>query len=1080
MSLTRRARRLLVGLVAAFGLLWTSTAHADPVPITAGAGLDWGVKESWRNYITAGGTTLSAGATRNADGTFHFPVTGGSYDAATRATIVRFGGSVEFLGHCEGAQPYERPCALDMTVTNPWVEINEDRAIVHAQMRSRPREGGEITDYPDVPIAALGVEDATPVIAGGKTTWSNLASTMTLAGSDVFTYAVGTVIDPVTFGYDGPGGKPLGEVFAEAGIATYAREPIADGDRPRWTVSGKTGGPLVGIHLGIISSGLSLIDPVTFAVVPGSRYTGAYGAFGSVASDPTTGTVFSTQSSGGIRTFTWDGSAWTATVLENSTLAGSNAGGATWDPQGRRYLVSRTVGSDNQLWQVVQVAGVWTASKVGSVRQTTTLPAPLIQSMIAVPNGNPASTAVILVTWFGQIHRLTFAPDGIVAEPLTNAPGVTGNKLLKTDNGAYAVQDGRATFIPVPGTATNKTMGTALAPVTIPGSAGLNALDTGFVAVDPARDRLYVPSLNLTRIMRIDAGQLKHSFAVPGATRVNYFADFLAGVNTAGNLVIESDTESKAFSLAYQNAAPSFTTAPADTTVDLKGASATATLTVAATGDPAPTVRWQTRLPGQATWTDVAGATANTLTTTVTTADGGRQYRVLATSSAGTVASPRATLTLHTAPSVAVQPDPQTVVAGSSAQFKVMDAGSPDPVITWQQLVGGFWRDVDASSGDFEVDGGFLTVLETRSAMTGTQFRARLSSPLGTVFSRAVTLTVQTPLTEPVTIRGGNLDWGFANRWRCYVVGSVAHGGIELGGGVTRLPGTLATGSLCPTNAGSEALRFPVTGGAYDPQTKKLSVSLAGTVRFWGHVTGGTPVLDTRFSNLRLEADGQTATLYGDASGSTMTDSTVKTWSGVALVSVDLAGAGPTVQDGRIVWTAAPTTLTAAGSSVFGGYPTGEPFDPLTLSASAEPTALPEEETPTPPVQILQTIQHITQVLPAPLPAPAAAPSITARTATQALGKSRVATLATLRCPAGATACTVKAPKRVNVTVGGKRYALTVVAPATLKPGATGTLRVRVPVAAAKRLAGRTTTVTVKLTVGAASKTVKVKVKRAK
>jgi predicted RecA/RadA family phage recombinase len=110
------------------------------------------------------------------------------------------------------------------------------------------------------------------------------------------------------------------------------------------------------------------------------------------------------------------------------------------------------------------------------------------------------------------------------------------------------------------------------------------------------------------------------------------------------------------------------------------------------------------------------------------------------------------------------------------------------------------------------------------------------------------------------------------------------------------------------------------------------------------------------------------------------------------------------------------------------------------------------------------------------------APSIVARTAMQTLGSGRVVTLATLRCPAG-TACTVKAPARVTMTIAGKRFTLTVLAPKTIKAGASATLRVRVSAAAAKRLAGRTSTVTVKVSVAGAtttSRTVKVKVKRTK
>ncbi len=117
MTSARTARRTWHGLLLAalLTLLLAPLARAaDPVAITSGAGADWGVKTSFRNYIKGpiahGSIAVGDGVTENADGTFHWPVSGGEYDPATNATVVRFGGFVRFTGH-DGA--------LDMRVWNP-------------------------------------------------------------------------------------------------------------------------------------------------------------------------------------------------------------------------------------------------------------------------------------------------------------------------------------------------------------------------------------------------------------------------------------------------------------------------------------------------------------------------------------------------------------------------------------------------------------------------------------------------------------------------------------------------------------------------------------------------------------------------------------------------------------------------------------------------------------------------------------------------------------------------------------------------------------------------------------------------
>ena len=93
-------RAVLLGL--ATGMLLAPAALAAPVTLTGGDS-DWGVKLSFRNYIAGpiahGDIATFDGATRNPDGTFSFPVTGGNWEEATRAGEVTLGGRVRFRGH---------------------------------------------------------------------------------------------------------------------------------------------------------------------------------------------------------------------------------------------------------------------------------------------------------------------------------------------------------------------------------------------------------------------------------------------------------------------------------------------------------------------------------------------------------------------------------------------------------------------------------------------------------------------------------------------------------------------------------------------------------------------------------------------------------------------------------------------------------------------------------------------------------------------------------------------------------------------------------------------------------------------
>ena len=90
--------------------------------------------------------------------------------------------------------------------------------------------------------------------------------------------------------------------------------------------------------------------------------------------------------------------------------------------------------------------------------------------------------------------------------------------------------------------------------------------------------------------------------------------------------------------------APTVKLQPANQTVT-KGSAVS--FTAAASGRPVPTVQWQVSANGGATFSNVAGATATTLTFSAAFAENGNQYRAVFTNASGSATTNAATLTVN-------------------------------------------------------------------------------------------------------------------------------------------------------------------------------------------------------------------------------------------------------------------------------------------------------------------------------------------------------------------------------------------------------------------------------------------------
>jgi Htaa/Collagen triple helix repeat (20 copies) len=204
---SRFRRAVLLGLATA--VLAPAAAQAAPVTLTGGDS-DWGVKLSFRNYIAGpiahGDIATFDGATRNTDGTFSFPVTGGSWEEATRTGEVNLAGRVRFRGHESPAGSGNH--LLYLEIDNVRLSLSGDSGTLYADVVSKSLSSGELEEFPGVDLASLDLTGITPSVSGDVLTWTGIPAVLTTNGAPAFAgfYAAGTALDPVSIAatFEGP------------------------------------------------------------------------------------------------------------------------------------------------------------------------------------------------------------------------------------------------------------------------------------------------------------------------------------------------------------------------------------------------------------------------------------------------------------------------------------------------------------------------------------------------------------------------------------------------------------------------------------------------------------------------------------------------------------------------------------------------------------------------------------------------------------------------------------------------------------------------------------------------------------
>ncbi|WP_267245295.1 HtaA domain-containing protein [Streptomyces sp. PR69] len=238
----------------------STTAAADPGAIVGGT-LDWGVKKSFRSYVTGpfahGKVELSGGATGSGDG-YRFPGGKGSFDADAKTLVASFDGGVRFLGHEKNGE-----YALDLSFSGFEIEVRGTGGTLVADVVTKDRGTGETATYENLGIASLTVPAGGLKAENGVVKLTGVPAKLTADGVKAFggMYKEGDALDPLTVAVSLDKDAPL---------------PGSGGTQPQTTGGTTDGGTTGGATVGGTTGGAGSLA-ATGADIPAGALLAAAG-----------------------------------------------------------------------------------------------------------------------------------------------------------------------------------------------------------------------------------------------------------------------------------------------------------------------------------------------------------------------------------------------------------------------------------------------------------------------------------------------------------------------------------------------------------------------------------------------------------------------------------------------------------------------------------------------------------------------------------------------------------------------------------------------------------------------------------
>ena len=276
-----------------------------------------------------------------------------------------------------------------------------------------------------------------------------------------------------------------------------------------------------------------------------------------------------------------------------------------------------------------------------------------------------------------------------------------------------------------------------------------------------------------------------------------------------GNSNCNNNTTANNSTAIVVSTASSVTTQPASQAICL---GLPVTFTVAANGNPAPTVKWQKFISG--VWTDISGATNLTYTIGAVGAGDAGDYRAVFTNICGSTNTNTANLTINTAPAITGEPvAPAAVCSGKGIRTISVTATGTGLAYQWRKNGSPLSNDATYSG----VTGSVLTITNPAMSENGASFDVEVSGTCTPpAISTAVVLTVNQTPAAPTFISAPAVT--------TYCNGSTVTGGYAFN---TAPSGTIIHWTI--PNAGLVSTNLATSGDNDIPQFDIVNLTQAAT-----------------------------------------------------------------------------------------------------------------------------------------------------------------------------------------------------------------------------------------------------------
>lgn len=385
-------------------------------------------------------------------------------------------------------------------------------------------------------------------------------------------------------------------------------------------------------------------------------------------------------------------------------------------------------------------AGVYTVvvsnTTVNGVKDVTSANATV------VVNVRPSITTQPTHTTVDEGKSATFSVVGAGEAPLTYQWRKNGNAIsgatnasftiaatAPADAGSYSVVVNNVTNVPVTSNSAVLTVETAPVILTHPANASVQLnLNATFSVYATGKAPLTYQWKKGTEAITGATGATLTVPAVQKSDDKNTYSVTIT--NSLGTVTSNTAT----LTVLELFAAPKIVTQPVGATLN---ENATLSLSVIATGNPAPTYQWKKN------GADIAGANSWLFSIPQVKAADAGTYTVAITNSQGSVTSDGAVVVISgtSAPTITTQPSAQTASEGGSVTFTVVATGTPAPTYQWR-------KDGASLSG---ATGASLVLSNLQSSSAG-DYSVVVTNTLGSVTSANARLTV-TPKAVVPTIK---------------------------------------------------------------------------------------------------------------------------------------------------------------------------------------------------------------------------------------------------------------------------------------------------------------------------------------